>query len=169
MKLFLFFIGSSFATTCFKCRATTMEESQVSTTPPSSLPSLISGRVSFVLLFYIEWHNIISEAIQNRLRIYVKTHKQKQTALDWRKIVLTQNLRLNVTAGAIQFHIFLSVSFFACEIPEMSLIKDFTEKLTVRSNHMSIILSVDARGIVILYFMVKLLWLNRTLTGDPLP
>ena len=72
MKLFLFFIGSSFATTCFKCRATTMEESQVSTTPPSSLPSLISGRVSFVLLFHIEGQNIISEAVQNRLRIYEK-------------------------------------------------------------------------------------------------
>ena len=36
MKLFLFFIGSSLAASCFKCKATATYESQVATTPPSS-------------------------------------------------------------------------------------------------------------------------------------
>ena len=44
MKLFLFFIGSSFATTCFKCKATAINENQVATTPPTALvPSIASG------------------------------------------------------------------------------------------------------------------------------
>ena len=127
-------------------------------------------RKGFIFLAFSYWRAEYNQrGCSKSLENLWETHKQKQTALDWRKIVLTQNLRLNVTAGAIQFHIFLSVSFFAYQIPKMSFIQDFTEKLTVRSSHMSIILSVDAKGIVILYFMVKLLWLNRTLTGDPLP
>ena len=44
MKLFLFFIGSSFAAQCFKCKATAIDENQVATTVPSSkVPSIGSG------------------------------------------------------------------------------------------------------------------------------
>jgi len=47
MKLFLFFIGSSFATTCFKCKATAINENQVATTPPTALvPSIASAKTN---------------------------------------------------------------------------------------------------------------------------
>jgi len=47
MKLFLFFIGSSFAAECFKCKATAIDENQVATTAPTSkVPSIGSGLFS---------------------------------------------------------------------------------------------------------------------------
>jgi len=47
MKLFLFFIGSSLATQCFKCKATAIDENQIATTPPTSkVPSIGSAKTN---------------------------------------------------------------------------------------------------------------------------
>lgn len=47
MKLFLFFIGSSFAAECFKCKATAIDENQVATTVPTNkVPSIGSAKTN---------------------------------------------------------------------------------------------------------------------------
>lgn len=48
MKLFLFFIGSSLAAQqCFRCKATTIDDSQIATTPPTEkVPSIGSAKTN---------------------------------------------------------------------------------------------------------------------------
>ena len=100
-------------------------------------------------------------------------------------------LRVHVMVDAILLHILLNVSHFKTPFHHRLwsivygpmwqsqssimlepyfminiIIKDFMVILTVKSNHLSITLSVGAKEIVMLSFMVKILLLSRAMIGE---
>ena len=102
-----------------------------------------------------------------------------------------RTLRVNVMVDAILLHILLNVSYFKTPFhhslwsivygPRLQrqssimlepyfminiIIKDFMVILIVKSNRLSITLSVDAEEIVMLCFMVKILLLSWELIGE---